>query len=333
MSTDYASEKALARAYWQACDRGGDLSALVSDRIVWDGPRPMAQVTSRVGLEETWLKPFRAAFPDVDRQFHILMAGASSGRVDGGADGRVWVGATGYLTGVAVAEFMGIPATDEPLRLRWGEFLRIEDGRIVEIQMLIYLMDWFEQIGRRVLPPSLGVPGVWPAPTAFDGLPQGAPDPAETAATLSLGRGLLFGGLNVFDETELASMGMARFFHPNLKWYGPGGIGGCLSLKEFEDLHQRPWLESFPDRKVQNLPSLFAEGRLLAASGPAGVKGSHGGKPFRGSGPGAGQPVDFCGLDFWLRTGDRFTENWVFVDFVHLFEQLGVDLMARMRAL
>jgi hypothetical protein len=35
------------------------------------------------------------------------------------------------------------------------------------------------------------------------------------------------------------------------------------------------------------------------------------------------------GLDFWRREGDRFTENWVFVDMLHLFRQFGVDLLAR----
>ena len=41
-------------------------------------------------------------------------------------------------------------------------------------------------------------------------------------------------------------MGMAGYFHNNLKWYGPGGIGACLSLREFETLHQAPWLRPFP---------------------------------------------------------------------------------------
>ncbi|MEM7268634.1 MAG: ester cyclase [Pseudomonadota bacterium] len=332
MSGDHAENKALAREYWRACDGGGDLSDMVADEIVWDGQKPMPRLTSRVALEAQWLTLFRAAFPNVERQFHILMAGASSGRADGGPDGRDWVGATGYLNGVAAAEVMGIPPAETPLRLRWGEFLRIEDGRIAEIQMQIDLMDWFEQIGRPVLPAYQGAPRVWPAPTAFDGVLTGDADEDETAQTLELGRGLLFGGLNVFDESDLVSMGMATFFHPNLKWYGPAGIGACLSLKEFEDFHQRPWLDSFPDRKVQDLPSLFAEGRLLAASGPAAVKGTHGGAPFRSSGPGRGQPLEFSGLDFWLRTHGQFTENWVFVDFVHLFDQMGVDLMARMRA-
>ncbi|MEM9210813.1 MAG: hypothetical protein AAGA63_04940 [Pseudomonadota bacterium] len=321
----FEAEKTLARAYWQACDTGGDISQYFAERFIWDGPRPAPRATNIAELNDAWLHPFRAACPDMTRSTHILMVGASDGKVDGGPDGRIWVGGTGYLIGLAKAPLWTIPARDTPLRIRWGEFLCIEDGKITEVHLAIDLMDWLEQIGLSVLPKFDGASHVWPAPTAFDGVEF---DPVGTTETMELGRGLLFGGLNAFDESALTSMGMADYFHPNLKWYGPGGIGACLSLKEFQDFHQGPWLRSFPDRKVQDLP-LIAEGRLLGACGPAAVKGTHGGEAFRSSGPGQGQPIEFSGLDFWLRTDDAFTENWVFVDFVKLFECMDIDLMDR----
>lgn len=42
--------------------------------------------------------------------------------------------------------------------------------------------------------------------------------------------------------------------------------------------------------------------------------------------------LDFNGLDWWRREGDQYVQNWVFVDMVHLFAQMGVDLFERMRA-
>ena len=123
-------------------------------------------------------------------------------------------------------------------------------------------------------------------------------------------------------------MGMADFFHPNVKWYGPGGIGACFSLTEFETLHQRPWLEAFPDRKVQNLDALIAEGALLGAAGVAGVCATHSGVYL--TTPASGKPITVSGLDFWLRQDGKFTENWVFVDMVDLFAQMGEDLFARL---
>ena len=88
---------------------------------------------------------------------------------------------------------------------------------------------------------------------------------------------------------------------------------------------------AFPDRKVVGLESLFAEGRLLASSGVAGVKATHTGA-YLGE-PASGASLDISGIDFWLRSDGQFTENWVFVDMVDLFAQMGVDLFERMAVL
>jgi hypothetical protein len=69
-------------------------------------------------------------------------------------------------------------------------------------------------------------------------------------------RTFIFDGLNGFDQSELESMGVADYFHPDVHWYGPGGIGACLSFEEFEHNHQRHWLKAFPDRSVQDLDAL-----------------------------------------------------------------------------
>ena len=124
-------------------------------------------------------------------------------------------------------------------------------------------------------------------------------------------------------------MGVQNFFHKNIKWYGPGGIGACLSLQEFQEYHQRPWLRAFPDRKVQNLEALFAEGNFLAAKGVAAVKAIHSG--LYQEIPASKNSIEFSGLDFWLRSGKKFTENWVFVDMIDLFSQMNHDLFKKMR--
>ena len=46
---------------------------------------------------------------------------------------------------------------------------------------------------------------------------------------------------------------------------------------------------------------------------------------------------DLSGVDnlvsgFWKLDNDRYIENWVFVDMVHLFRQFGIDLFARLHA-
>ena len=65
-----------------------------------------------------------------------------------------------------------------------------------------------------------------------------------------------------------------------------------------------------------------------SAPGWAGVKATHTG-PYLGC-PATGNQIEFNGLDWWKREGEMYVENWVFVDMVHLFRQLGVDLFERL---
>ncbi len=324
--------KAIARAYWAACDAGDTtaLASLLGSKLRWDGPWPVKEAGTAEEIIDRWAAPLRSAVTGLDRQFHVLMAGISNGRADGGGDGRLWAAGTGYLTGTHVSDVFGVPGKGRPVRLRWGEFLCIDEGRISEVQLIVDVVDWLEQVGCPVLPPSNGVPFVWPAATGYDAVLLGDADAGATAETLSFGRDFIFGGLNGFDQDGLESMGMADYFHPNVKWYGPAGIGACLSFAEFEDRHQRVWLEAFPDRKVQDLTSLFAEGPMLAASGTAGVI-AHQTGPYLGVLP-SGNRLEISGIDFWLRKGRVFTENWVFVDMIKLFAQMGVDLFDRVEA-
>ena len=324
--------KATARALWAALDDDPSrAAALLQNLTSWHGPSPFGTMHSGEAVVQTMFAPLRAAVPDLHRQVHIFMGGTSAASEDNSGDGASWVAATGYYCGTQSTEIFGVPATGHPVRIRWGEFLKFDDdGRIIHAQTIWDFVDWFDQIGLPVLPKPKGAAHVYPAPTGYLGQLDDPQNADVTAETLAMGQQFIFGGLNAFDESDLASMGMAQFFHPNVKWYGPGGIGACMSLKEFEDLHQAPWLVAFPDRKVMHLESLFAEDRLLAASGPRGVV-AHQTGPYLDHPP-SGAPIEVSGIDFWLRDGDKFTENWVFVDMLHLFSQMGVDLMARMRA-
>ena len=336
MRADLQAAKQRALSYWGAVDAAGPnqlhaaCKANLDDRFLWQGPAPYKVLQGPVALAQDYLIPLKQAIPDITRQTHIFMAGYSNGRINGEADGAIWVAATGYMTGTAIGDFLGIPPGSRPLRIRWGEFLRIEDNKIVQSQFLLDFVDWFEQIGRPVLPRPKGVPFIFPAPTGYTGFLADPQDERKSSETLDFARRFIYGGLNKFDQKNLASMGMAEYFHPNLKWYGPGGIGGCLSLREFEDLHQQPWLIAFPDRQVQDLDNLIAEDRMVGASSFPGVLATHTGM-YQGVPP-TGNTIAFNGIDFWLESEGQFTENWVFVDMIDVFNQFGVDLFGRMKA-
>jgi len=64
------------------------------------------------------------------------------------------------------------------------------------------------------------------------------------------------------------------------------------------------------------------------APGWAGVKATHTGG-YLGCLT-TGKSLVINGLGYWKREGEMYIENRVFVDLIHLFRQLGVDLFARL---
>jgi len=325
--------KRLVWEYWQALNstdlevrRAAAATHLAPDGW-WHGHAPVGSVRGPAAfIAEAW-EPLRRSFPDLQREPFIFFGGQSNGRVDGDitADGHMWVTGTGVMHATFEHDYLTIPASGEQVDLRWGEFCRLHDGRIVETYFLIDVVDLMEQAGVSPLPTSLGRPGQYPPPGATDGIVGDAASTDASAYSLDHIRRFIFDGLNAYDQGALASMGMADFFDTDVRWYGPGGIGACHSLEEFEELHQRPWLVAYPDRQVQDLNALFAEGPYSGAPGWAGVRATHTG-PYLGIEP-TGKQIAFNGLDWWKRNGELYVENWVFVDMVHLFQQFGVDLL------
>jgi predicted ester cyclase len=326
--------KATVLEYWAALERSGSqtdcavLNGYVNEDVLWRGPEPIGQLRGPSAFIQEFWSPLLRSFPGLIRQTHVFLGGRSNGRVDGLLDGEMWVGGTGLFTGRFAEDYLGIPASGTEVNIRWGEFCRLRDGRIVELCFLLDLVDLMQQAGFQVLPPSRGADGIYPPPLAGDGVLLEAQDSKDSEYSLQHIRTFIFDGLNKYNQSSLKSMGMADFFHPEVKWYGPGGIGACFNFAEFETLHQKPWLKAFPDRAVQNLDALIAEGSYSGGPGWAGVKATHTGEYL--DCPASGKPIDINGLDWWKREGEQYIENWVFVDMIHLFRQFGVDLFERL---
>ena len=327
--------KKLVTEYWQGIDvtEASELADVVrqyaSADCVWHGPDPVGDLQGADEFASGFAIPFSKSFSNISRSTHIVMGGKSNGRADGQQDGRMWVGGTGMLNATFVSDFLTIPASGKDVSIRWGEFCRMQDGIIVESFFLLDLIDLMQQAGVNVLPPSRGADGVYPPPRQGDGVLLAEQDEAESAHTLEHIRRFIFDGLNNYDQSELKSMGMADFFHPDVQWYGPGGIGACDGLKEFEDFHQKHWLRAYPDRAVQDLDALIGEGKYSAAPGWAGVLATHTGEYL--DCPATGRAIEFNGIDFWKLENDMYVENWVFVDMIHLFRQFGIDLFDGIR--
>jgi len=332
---DNQKNKELVWAFWQEIDNATSyniehiLQGYLSRDVSWSGPAPINQLNGIYKVDSKFWQPLLKSFPDIKRESYIFFGGKSNGHEDGYFDGQEWVCGLGHFKGIFKHDWLTIPASGNETIIRWSEFCRISEGKIVEIHILLDIPDVMRQAGFPVLPPDRGDPNLWPPPQEKNGVLLATQNKQETQLSQNLIRNMIYEGLNSFDQSALGSMGMVQYFHPQLQWYGPSGIGGCRSFKEFEEYHQQHWLHAFPDRQVQDLKSLFSEDKFMGASSFPGVIATHTGQ-YLGT-PATGKTIKFNGIDIWLREGDLILENWVFVDMIDVFRQFGIDLFEKMQ--
>lgn len=296
------------------------LSDLYHADVQWHGPHPINDHRGSRAVVKAFWEPFLNALPDVERRDDILIAGTFK-------DGS-WVGTTGYYTGTFVNDWLGIPATGGVLNVHFGEFSRLEEGRVCEVYLILDILDVIRQAGRwpTGLPKSPGITDRAPGPASQDGVVLTAGEATESNASLALVEAMI-AGLMSYDGRTLASMGMTRFWHPQMMWYGPAGIGSSRRLKGFEDVHQRAFLTAFPDRVGGDHKARIGDGAYVGSTGWPSVRATHLG-PWLGVPP-TGRRISMRVMDFWRREGELLRENWVFIDQLDLLMQMDFDVMAK----
>ena len=272
------------------------------------------------------LAPLFQAVPDLERRDTIVMAGATP-------EGADWVGCGGYYAGLFAAPFLDIPPTRHMVHMRFHEFFRFEEGRVTEIQALWDIPEVMMQADAWPMAPSLGREWHVPGPATQDGLVAGPHDEAvsmESCRTIitmleHLKRHPSQGGPEVME--------MERFWHERMSWYGPAGIGTGRGIKGFRDWHQIPFLNGMPDRGQyvdQITYHFFGDGNYAAVTGWPNMIQTLTGDGWLGIAP-SGRRFEMRSLDFWRLENGRIRENWVMVDLLHAYGQLGVDVFKRMR--
>jgi predicted ester cyclase len=294
------------------------LLELVAPRVRWNVCHPIGELIGPTEIDAEFWHPLKQGITGLERRDDIFVAGVF--------DGSEWIAATGHYAGVFNQVWLGIPPTRAEVHLRFGEVYRLEDGKITEAFILLDLIDLMRQAGVSPWRPGAGVETYSPAPATNDGV-RLAPSPAgDTMATLELVMSML-GSLFVPNRKE---MGMERFWSPEMAWYGPGMIGMTRGLDGFFRDHQEPWMRAFPDWQDGLEAPHFADGAYACYAGWPSIRATHTG-PLFGLSP-TGRKVDIRVMDWWRRDGDRLAENWILIDFPHLFQQLGIDLFQLMRA-
>jgi predicted ester cyclase len=298
----------------------GLLSEYYADAADWYGPHPVDHLDGVSEVAAEYWEPLLEAFPDLERNDYALFGGEY--------EGSEWVVATGNLVGTFENDWLDIPATGHATWLRFGEFHEMKDGDIVQTRLFVDVLDVLRQAGYEFFP-ALAPEVVIPGPTTRDGVLLGEQDPEESERTLRLVEDMIFDGLHSYEEEGLENMGMERYWHEDFMWYGPAGIGSTRGIDGFQDFHQGPFLEAFPDREGGNHVARFAEGEYCASTGWPSIYATHTGDDWLGL-PATGEDVTMRVMDVWRREGDLLAENWVFIDMLDLLDQLGIDVFERL---
>jgi predicted ester cyclase len=216
--------------------------------------------------------------------------------------------------------------------MRYAEFFRVEEHRVVEMQALWDIPQVMMQANAWPMTPSLGVEWLVPGPATQDGILTAPYDKLKADASLqlvvdmltALGRHPLSGGPEI--------MQLDRYWHPKMLWHGPAGIGTARRISGFRNWHQIPFLKAMPDRRgaISDADAIFAEGDYVATTGWPNMQMTISGDGWLGIAP-SNQKITMRSLDFWRCENGLIRENWVLVDLLHVYSQIGVDVFSRMR--
>ncbi len=103
-------------------------------------------------------------------------------------------------------------------------------------------------------------------------------------------------------------------------------------ISGFRHWHQIPFLKAMPDRSgaISGAAVMFADGNYVGTTGWPNMKMTFSGDGWLGIAP-SNRKIIMRSLDFWRCENGLLRENWVLVDLLHVYDQLGVDVFSRMR--
>ncbi|MGB0844792.1 MAG: ester cyclase [Alphaproteobacteria bacterium] len=299
------------------------LKGLFADKAVVKMCHPFGELMGADAYWNACYAPLLKAMPDLERRDMILMAGTTP-------EGLNWVGTMGSYMGTFTAPFMDIPPTGHLAHMRYHEFYCFEAGKVVEMQAIWDLPELMMQANAWPMAPQLGAYLSTPAPMSADGLSISGDGTATQDHVIAMLTDLC----KFPADPDPKVMNLEKYWHPRFNWYGPAGIGTARGISGFRNWHQIPFLNGMPDRKLDASASLMshwvAEGEYVCETGWPNMRLTLSHDGWMGIAP-AGKEVLLRSLDFWRMENGLIRENWVLVDLLDLYSQVGVDVLARVR--
>ena len=308
-------------AWGLATSLSPDVSSL-SGEMQFHGPAPIERADGITGFQEIVLEPLRRSMPTATKRPYLFLGGIYQD--------AIWVAATGNIVGEMEQPWLGIPIGPGERKLRFGEFYRIEHGRVAEIRCLFDIPGLAAQAGIELLPKFDGASQIPDGPANGIAVVRDSRESSETELTRRLVTDMITGGCNRLVGSDLSSQQLDQYWHEDMAWHGPWGVGSSYGMDEYYRFAQGPSVRSFPGRKGSWPKLAFpVEGEVAAFTGWPGLIGEFTGEPFRGIQPTNG-PIGQTVMDFYLRRQDRLLENWVLIDLIKFAADCGVDLLAKL---
>lgn len=316
------AEKQLVRAYYAALDAGQDVTRYCDDGMVFRGFHPVGLRTGPEAAGAAFWAPLRAAIGPIQRRMDVFMAGRN--QMDGFSS--VWVVSMGHLMGLFDAPLFGIAPTGKLVMLRYAAFHKVEDGRITEEAMYFDLPHLMVQAGYRPFGPQTAAELVQPGPMTHDGLMFG-PQPPRTGEETLAAINAMIADLGIWKSGLPLEDELRRTWAEDMLWWGPTGIGATYTIPRYAQQHSGPFRAAFADRSGTGHICRMAEGHFGAFFGWPNFTARHLGG-FMGM-PASDTPVEFRVIDVYRAGGGKLHENWIFIDLLHVWNQLGVDILDR----
>ena len=331
MQNNYQRSKEHVREFYAACEAASPESLeevfhdYVADDYHWRGMHPFYELDGVSSVVDTFWRPLLNAFKRLQRRPDIFMAGTNE--IDGESE---WVCSMGHLMGLFDEDWLGIPPTGKMAFLRYCDFHRIVNGRIVETALFCDILSVMRQAGLNPLPEPTGVEILTPGPRTHDGLLYDPQDSAESQKTLELVNAMKDDLVNA-EGFQSPDEELARTWHDDMLWFGPAGIGATYTISRYQDQHQGPFRAGLADVDFKGHVCRFAEGDYAGWFGWPNLEMSPTGG-FLGM-PAHGKRVEMRVVDIYRREGDKLAENWIFIDHLYFLKQQGLDVLERNRAL
>lgn len=283
-----------------------------------DAAHPINEAIGGDGYVDEIIAPMAHSLRNFQRRNDILIGGEYQG--------QEWVTSMGYFCGHFTESMFGIAPSQRMAFVRFGEFHRMEHGKIVASQVFLGLAELIIAMGRWPLAQSSGYEGLVPGPDTHDGIVLNSTVVEKSRASGELVEAMLM-------QLTSPDAGWRKYWHDDMFWYGPGGFGSYVSVNAFQAF-QVPFEQTFEgwgDGRSDGIEGVgvdckAGDGDYAFLSGWPAITGVHV-KPFMGIQP-TGKRIYMRDCDWWRCKDGKIVENWCMVDTLHLANQLGRDVIA-----